>query len=343
MSKRWHVVAPGPWDDTQFKAPLEEAGCEVVLGRSVDQFPDLAYTEDELIEMLRDADAAIVSTREQVTRRILEAAPRLRIVAKPTIGVERIDAGAATDLGILVVNSPVPENYLSVAESAIGLIIALAKRLIANQRRLREGEWKSPSSLGTLLAGKTVGIVGLGRIGANVARRLTGWDVRVLAADPFVEPALAYAVGAQLVPLDELLREADFITVHVVLIPETRHMIDEARLRTMKPTAYLVNTSRGGAIDEAALVRAIEEGWIAGAALDVFEDEPLPRSSPLRRLDPDRVILTPHVLSNTLAQRVSGNRVVAQNVLRALHGELPTFIKNPAAIERWRQRFGDKG
>jgi D-3-phosphoglycerate dehydrogenase len=315
----------------------------VVLGRSFDAFPGEPYGEDELIELLRDADAAIVSTRESVTRRVLEACPRLRIVAKATIGIEGIDLDAATDLGVLVVNSPAPENYLGVAEAAIGLMLALVKRLPANQRTLRENAWKHPGILGTVLAGKTVGIVGLGRIGANVARRLGGWDMSILATDPYVEPAVAEAVGARLVPLGTLLRESDVLTLHVTLTPETRRMIGEEELRAMKPSAYLINTSRGGVVDEAALVRAIERGELAGAALDVFEDEPLPAESPLRRLDGDRVILTPHCIGNNLALRETGTRMAVEGVLRALRGELPAHVRNPAAIRSWRQQSLDGG
>jgi phosphoglycerate dehydrogenase-like enzyme len=339
MGAQWRVVASGPWDDSGWAAALEAGGCEVVLGRSFERFPGQAYSEDELIELFKDADAVVVSTREQVTRRVLEACPHLRIVAKATIGVERIDLAAATDSGILVVNSPAPENFLGVAEATIGLILALGKRLIPNQRRLREGRWKHPDSLGTLLSGQTIGIVGLGRVGSNVARRLTAWDVRLLAADPYVEPARAYAVGAELVPLDALIRESDAVTLHVVLTPETRHLVNEARLRAMKPTACLVNTSRGAVVDEAALARAIREGWIAAAALDVFEDEPLPVDSPLRSLDADRVILTPHCVGNSRASQRTGTRMATENILRALRGELPEYVKNPGVIPRWRERF----
>jgi D-3-phosphoglycerate dehydrogenase len=207
-----------------------------------------------------------------------------------------------------------------------------------NQRRLREGEWKRRDTLGSMIGGKTVGIVGLGRVGTNVARRLTGWGVEILAADPYVEPAQAYAVGASLVSLDELVREADFVTLHVVLTPETRHLIDEARLRAMKPSAYLINTSRGEAVDETALARALNEGWIAGAGLDVFEAEPLPPDSPLRRVAPDLLIMTPHSIGSSLASQQTGTRMAIENILRALRGEVPTFVKNPAVLERWRQR-----
>ena len=337
--KPWRVVATGPWDDPGWQAPLEDAGCEVILCRSFDKFPGDAYTEDELIELIHDADAILVSTRERITRRILEACPRLKIVAKGTIGVETIDCDAAADLGILVVNSPAPENFIGLAEATVGLILSLVKRQSVCERRLRDGKWKHPSILGNMLAGQTIGIIGLGRVGAHVARRFSGWDVRILATDPYVEPAQALAVGAQLVPLDVLIKEADVVTLHVVLTPETTHMIGEAQLRAMKPTAYLLNTSRGPAIDEAALVKAIEENWIAGAALDVYDQEPLPMDSPLRRLDPDRVILTPHCIGNNLISHVTGVKMAQENILRALQGQLPGYIKNPAAIEHWHQRF----
>jgi D-3-phosphoglycerate dehydrogenase / 2-oxoglutarate reductase len=339
MTQRWRVVATGPWDAPGWQAPLEKAGCEVVLGSSFDRYPGQAYSEPELIALLRDADAALVSTRERISRQILEASPRLKIVAKATIGVEKIDLEAAADLGILVVNSPAPENFLGVAEATVGLILALVKRLPTSQSILREGRWKQRSELGSLLRGKTIGIIGLGRVGSNVARRLTGWDLRLLAYDPYVEPAPAYAVGAELVSLDTLVQEADVITLHVVLTNETRHMINEARLRAMKPTAYLVNTSRGEAIDEAALAKAIEEGWISGAALDVFEDEPLPLESPLRRLDPERLILTPHCIGNNAGSQATGTRMAVENILSALRGDRPSYIKNPAALPRWRERW----
>ncbi len=333
------MVATGPWEDPPgWQEPLEKAGCEVVLGRSFDAFPGDLYNEDQLIGLLKDADAAIVSTRERVTRRVLEACPRLGIVAKATIGIEGIDLDAAADLGILVVNSPAPENYLGMAEATVGLMLALVKRLPANQRTVREHGWKHPGIFGSMLAGKTVGIVGLGRIGANVARRLNGWDVELLATDPYVEPAVADAVGVRLVPLDALVRSSDVLTLHVVLTQETSRVIDEEQLRKMMPSACLINTSRGGVVDEAALTRAIEEGWIAGAALDVFDEEPLSPESPLRRLDPDRVILTPHSIGNNLALRETGTRMAVEGVLRALRGEVPERVKNPAAVEPWRQR-----
>lgn len=318
---------------------LDEGGCEVIEGRSFDKHPGDAYSEDELIDLFHDADAVLVSTRETITRRILENCPRLKIVCKATIGVERIDCDAAADLGILVSNSPSPPNFLGLAEATVGLIVSLVKHQKACERRIREGGWKGADILGSLLIGKTIGIVGLGRVGSNVARRLTGWGVRILAADPYVEPFRAYIVGAELVSIDELVRESDVVTVHVVLTPETTGIINEARLRAMKPTAYLVNTSRGPAVEQAALVRAIEENWIAGAAIDVFDQEPLPLDNPLRRLDPDRVILTPHAIGNNMASHAAGVKLAQESILRALNGQLPVYIKNPSCVPLWRQRF----
>lgn len=339
MSERWRVVVPGPWEHPGWDEPLIAAGCEVIEGVSFDQAPGEIYSEDDLIEMFRGADAVLVSTRDRITRRVLENSPTVKIIAKATIGVERIDLKAAADVGILVVNSPAPENFLGVAEATVGLMMVLTKQMPAIQQRLREGKWKAPSSFGRMLRGDTVGIVGLGRIGLNVARRLTGWDVRILAADPYVEPAAALAVGAELVPLDTLVRESDIVTVHVVLTEETTGLIGEAQLRAMKPTAYLINTSRGPAVDQAALVRAINEDWIAGAALDVFEDEPLPMDNPLRSLDPLRVVLTPHSIGNNLASHHTGTNMAIENILRAVRGEVPTYIRNPEALPRWRERF----
>jgi phosphoglycerate dehydrogenase-like enzyme len=335
-----HIVAVGPWDRPGWTAPLEAAGHTVVEGRSIEQFPGQPYSQAELIDLVKDADAVLVSSRDKMTRTIIEACPNLRIIAKATIGVEVIDIDAATERGIVVCNSPALENLIGVAEGAIAQMLALVKRVPVNERLLREGKWRADERLGELLWGRTVGIVGLGRIGSNVARRLQTWDVRILAADPYVEPGHAVAVGARLVPLDGLLPEVDVVTIHVALTPETHHLIDERRLRSMRSSAYVVNTSRGPVIDEAALCRAITERWIAGAALDVFEEEPLRPGNPILALDPDRVMLTPHAIGANRAMRETGTEMAVGNMLLALRGELPRNIVNPEAIPAWRSRFG---
>ena len=333
------MVATGPWEQAGWQEPLEDAGCEVVLGKSFDQFPGEAYSEDELVELLRDADIAIVSTRDRITRHVLANSPNLKLVVKATIGVEKIDLDAAADLGIVVVNSPAPENYLGVAEATVGLMVALVKRLQTAQRLLEEGKWKQRDLLGSMLLGKTVGIIGLGRVGSNVARRLTAWGVRLIFHDPYVEPAVGHSVGAEQVQLPVLLEESDIVSMHVVLTDETRTMIDEHALRAMKPSAFLVNTSRGEAIDEPALVRALQEGWIAGAALDVYADEPLPPDSPLRQLDHEGLILTPHAIGNSQGSQLTGVQIALDNIRGVIRGEEPRYVKNPLALPKWRVRM----
>ena len=242
----------------------------------------------------------------------MESAPLLHTLVVPVIGYERVDVQAATDSGIMVCNSPTPENFVSVSEASIALMTMLAKRLRRKEARIRGGEWSQNSDRGFLLWQKTVGIIGLGRTGSGVAKRLSGWDVRLLCYDPYITDERAAEFDVERVDLPTLLQESDFVTIHVVMTPETHEMIAEDQLRMMKPTAYLINTSRGEAIDEVAIRKALDEEWIAGAALDVFHQEPLPVDSPMRSLDPDRVFLTPHSIAHThaslIANRGKGNR-----------------------------------
>ena len=339
MQKRWRVVATGPWEQLEWQRPLEDAGCEVVLGKSFDQFPGEVYSEQDLIDLLRDADVALVSTRDRITRHVLESSPGLKLVVKATIGVEKIDLEAAAELGIVVVNSPAPENYIGVAEATVGLAIMLVKRLQTAQRLLTDGKWKQRGLMGTTLAGMTVGIIGLGRVGTNVARRFTAWDVRVVFYDPYVEPAVGHAVGAEKVHLTDLLRESDIVTIHVALTDETRNILDEDAFRAMKTSAYVVNTARGEAIDEAALVHALEQRWIAGAALDVYAQEPLPLDSALRRLKHESLILTPHAIGNSASSQATGIKIALDNIVGIMGGAEPLYVKNPLALPKWRGRM----
>ena len=334
------MVASGPWEDPGWERPLVEAGYEVRTGPSADLQPGYAWPQGALAALLADADAWLISGREHATRELMAACPRLRLVVKATIGVERVDIAAATDLGILVVNSPAPENFTGVSEAVVLLALALTKRLAAKERVIRSGTWRDHTGLGTLLAGQTIGIVGLGRIGGGVAARLAGFEVRVLAADPYIDPARADALGAELVPLDALLEASGVVTVHVPLTPETRHLVDAPQLARMRPEAYLINTSRGAVVNEAAIAEAIERGALAGAAIDVFADEPLPADSPLRRLDPERVILTPHSVGANLAMRTTGTRMAFEAIGLAMAGTVPGHVLNPEAVDGWTARFG---
>src|SRR5215813_9632794 len=270
------ILATGPSGASEELQPLRDAGHEVVIGRPLDQPCRIAYAEADLIAAARDADVILASHLETISRGVMEAAPRLRLVIVPFIGTDKIDIPAATRLGVLVANSPTPENFIAVAEATVGLILMLLKRVKHNEAKLRRGEWAQRQDRGEFLFGKTVGLVGLGRVGSHVARRLVNWDVRLLASDPYIPMAQAEALDVTLVDLDTVLAESDVVSLHASLTDETRGLIGEKELRRMKPTAVLVNTARGEMADEEALARAIGEGWIAGAAVDAFVKEPLP-------------------------------------------------------------------
>ena len=343
MPSRWRVFMSGPQRSIEEFKVAEEGGWDIAYGRNIEDYPDGVYDEDELIKELRGRDTYVVPTRERFTRRVAESCPDLLTVIKATIGVDNVDVAAATDAGILVSNSPTPENYVGVAEGTIGFMVVLGKRLMEQMEIIRNGEWKRGDLLGDLLWGKTVGIVGLGRVGGAVARRLTAWDVRVLACDPYVPRNRPLELGVEMVDLDTLLRESDFVSLHVVLNDETRRMIGAREVGLMKRSAFLTNTARGGVIDTAAVAQAIEERRIAGGALDTHTPEPLPMDSPLRELDPKRVIITPHSIGNSLASHHAGQRMAADSLVRIMHGELPESIVNPQVLERWRQRIAASG
>ncbi|MBI4012656.1 MAG: phosphoglycerate dehydrogenase, partial [Candidatus Rokubacteria bacterium] len=239
------VLVTGPGGSLEELEPLRAAGHEVVVGRHLDDPGRRAWTEAELAEASRGADVILASHLETISAAVLEAAPELRLVIVPFIGVDKIDVVAATRLGVLVANSPTAENFVGVAEAAIGLMLMLLKRVKHNEARLRRGEWARREDRGDFLYGKTVGLVGLGRVGSHVARRLAGWDVRLLASDPCVPPADAAALGVTLVDVATVLAEADVVSLHAALTGETRGLIGEKALRAMKPTAILINTARG--------------------------------------------------------------------------------------------------
>ncbi|MCC6628237.1 MAG: phosphoglycerate dehydrogenase, partial [Chloroflexi bacterium] len=250
--------------------------------------PTGRYTEDELLTLLPGV-AATVASAEPYTRRVLAGAPDLRIIARVGVGYDAIDLAAATEHGVAVTTTP-GTNEKAVADFAFGLLLTVARAIPANMAAVRAGRWQRV--IGPDVAGATIGIVGLGLIGKEVARRARGFDMRILAYDVQRDEAFARATGVEYRDLDDVMAGADFVTVHVPLMRQTRHVIDAGRLAKMRPTAYLINTSRGGTVDETALLAALQAGQLAGAALDVFSAEP-PWGSPL--LDLPNVIATPHV------------------------------------------------
>src|SRR6267378_2097927 len=222
---------------------------------------------------LADADALLVRSATKVDARLLEAAPNLRIVARAGTGVDNVDVDAASARGILVVNAP-GANSISVAEHACALMLALARSVPAADRAMKEGRWEKKRFLGNELRGKTLGVAGLGRIGQEVAQRARAFGMRVVAHDPYIAKDVAAGLGVELMGIDLMCSEADYLTLHLPSTPETRHVFNDERFSRCKPGIRLVNTARGELIDEAALRRAIDAGIVAGAALDVFETEP---------------------------------------------------------------------
>ena len=294
----YRVVSTSPSFGKFVTEPVEHLrsnGCAVELR------PELK-TEDLIAENLGDADAVLVGF-EPITAKVIAAAKKLRVVAKHGAGVDNIDIAAATKAGVVGV-SAAGVNSEAVAESTIGLFLALARSIPMADKEVRAGGW--PRFAGLELAKKTVGIVGFGQIGRLVAARLSGFDMKVLAHDAFVSADAAKKLGAELVSLDRLLAESDFVSLHIPLTKETRGLIGADQLKRMKKSAFLVNVSRGGTVDEQALYEALKAKVIGGAALDVFEKEPLPADSPLRdERIASRLRLFPHVASAAQATRLS--------------------------------------
>jgi D-3-phosphoglycerate dehydrogenase / 2-oxoglutarate reductase len=291
--------------------------CDVRLTEAKDG-PELAHE-------LADADV-LVARRDYVGRDTLGRVPKLRGIVTPGVGVEKVDVAAATELGIVVANSP--GNSVTVAESAILLMLGLAKKLPMWIAAARAGTEPTSGMRGIELRGKTLGIVGLGRIGRLTAGLAHAFGMRVLAYDPYVVTSDV----AELRGLDEVLRQSDFVSLHPVLTPETFHLIDAERLALMRPSAYLINTSRGGVIDEPALIEALRQGRLAGAGLDVFETEPPPRDNPLLQMD--NVIATPHGLSHADESVRRCASMTEENVLAITAGRMPPYVVNPQV--RWR-------
>ena len=330
------ILATGPSGPAEELDALRAAGHELVIGRPLDMPGRRAYTDAELAEACRDVDVVLASHLETFSATVLEAAPRLRLVIVPFIGTDKIDIPAASRLGILVANSPTAENFVAVAEATVGVILMLLKRIKHNEAKLRRGEWAKREDRGDFLFGKTVGLIGLGRIGTHVSRRLAGWDVRLIASDPYVAADRAAKLGVTLVDLPTLLAEADIVSLHCTLTEETRHLIGEKELRRMKPTALLINTARGEVVDEEAVARALSEQWIAGAAVDAFVKEPMPAEHPYRAVEPERLILTPHNIAHSEAGRRANLRLALDQILAVGRGEPPAHVVNPDAVARWR-------
>ncbi len=309
---------------------FRDAGMDVIEGPS--------STTEEMIELLKDADGALISTLPLTTREVLEASPKLKVVSRLGVGVDSIDIDAATELGVLVCNVP-GVNTTEVADHAVAMLLALTRRLYDTIKTTRAGQWsENPRLTGEYqetvrrIAGHTVGIIGFGNIGKAFATRIRGFGPeKILAADPYVSQTTADLYGVQMVDLDTLLRESDYMTVHTSATAETFHIIDADAFSKMKPTALIVNCARGPLIDETALQVALKSGQIEAAALDVTETEPVDAESPLLQIP--NLILTPHVAGYSPKFLEECPILQAGSVINVLTGTKPNGLANPEVIK----------
>ncbi len=286
-----------------------------------------------LLEKVREVEGLLCLLSDPIDREVIDAAPRLRVISNYAVGYNNIDVEYATRKGIVVTNTP---GVLTDATADLtwALLLAVARRIVEGDSMMRQGQfrgWSPMLLLGQEVKGKTLGIVGAGRIGTAVAERSRGWNMNILYYDRGENRYLEQELNARRMELEELLEQSDFVSLHVPLTAETHHLIDEQALRRMKRSAYLINTARGAVVDEAVLVRALREGWIAGAALDVYEHEPelTPGLSEL-----SNVVLAPHIGSATIDTRNKMAEIAARNLLDGLNGKRPQFPVNPRVFEQ---------
>jgi D-3-phosphoglycerate dehydrogenase len=316
------VVVTQRFFDDRAHAYLRSHGCEVTIAPLPPGKADGDLSHEALVEILDGAAGWIVG-HARVTRELLTALPDLRIVSRRGVGYERVDLAAARDLG-RVVTIAAGGNDASVADHTISLMLAVGRRLRESQQRMLDGDWSI--LMGSDLCEKTVGLVGLGRIGKSVVKRLSGFDCKVLVHTPRPDPDYARTTGVEFVDLPELLARSDYVSLHAPLTPETRFLIDERAIAGMKPTAILINTARGGLVEDAHLLDALRAGRLAGAGLDVYVSESDPAYKPVSQalLDLPNVIGTPHAAASSREGLDRTNMVAARSIVAVLDGDHPT-------------------
>ena len=350
MSKpRIAVVVPADAGGESYRR-MAEAGCEVALA-DAGWAKGFNASTDEFLTLCRGADAIVGARLEGVpiTSDMLAALPGLRIYGRYNIGYDDIDLVVATELAIVVTNSPVESNWGAVAENTFAFMLGLLKNLRERDRHVKNGGWRDDEPGAAYLGrrqdgyeGLTIGIIGLGRVGSRLADLLQPWRVRILAHDPYVDDAGFVHHNATRTGLDELLGASDVVTLHCDLNDETRLLMGERAFGLMKPGAIFINAARGGLVDQDALFHALDRDIIAGAALDVLETEPPPRQSPVLGLG-DKVLLAPHTAGRTISGGVNMSHAMQTDaLLTALRGRTPKNVVNPDALPKWRQRFGGK-
>lgn len=315
---------------------LPERGLKTIKERfDAEVWPEYAPPPKKtIIEKAKDVDALATLLSDKIDAEVFDAAPKLKMIAQLAVGFDNVDVQEATKRGIYVSNTPEVLTDTT-ADFAWTLLMALARRVVEADKYVRMGKWKvgwHPAMLqGRDVYGATMGIVGAGRIGYAVAKRATGFSMKILFYDVIPRPEMEKDFGAKKVDLDELLRQSDFVSVHVPLMKETHHLINAEKLRLMKKTAYLINNSRGPVVDEKALYEALNEGRIAGAGLDVFEQEPTSLANPLLKLD--NVVVAPHISSASYETRSKMAEMVADNLIAFFEGKKPPNLINPDVLK----------
>ncbi|MGA3110795.1 MAG: glyoxylate reductase [Candidatus Bathyarchaeia archaeon] len=315
---------------------LSERGLKIIKENfDAEVWPEYAPPSKKvIIEKAENVDALVTLLSDKIDAEVLEASPNLKIIAQMAVGFDNIDLQEATKRGIYVTNTPEVLTETT-ADFAWALLMALARRVVEADKYVRAGQWKvgwHPSMmLGRDVHGATIGIVGAGRIGYALAKRAKGFDMKILYYDVILRPEIEKEFGAKAVTLNELLKESDFVSIHVSLMKETHHLINAEKLRLMKRTGYLINNSRGPVVDEKALYQALKEGIIAGAGLDVFEQEPTPADNPLLKLD--NVIVAPHISSASQETRSRMAEIAAENLVTFFEGRIPPNLVNPGVMK----------
>jgi D-3-phosphoglycerate dehydrogenase len=290
---------------------------------------DTEITPEELADTIHEYNGIIVRSRTKLTKDIIEKADNLQIIARAGVGVDNIDINAATEKGIMVVNSP-ESTSVTVAEHTMGLILSMARKISIADKSVKDGKWEKKQFMGVELRNKTLGVIGMGRIGSQVVNRCKAFGMDAMAYDPYLPEEVAKQMCVELTDLDTVLKNADFITIHVPLTPETKHSISTEQFELMKDTAYIVNCARGGVIDEDALYDALVNDKIGGAALDVYENEPLENS---KLVELDNIVLTPHIAASTKEAQRDAAIIVADEIVELTKGNNPRNVLNMPRID----------
>ncbi|MGB7969093.1 MAG: phosphoglycerate dehydrogenase, partial [Methanobacterium sp.] len=307
---------------------INEKGIDELSGIA-EVVSNFTITKEELLDVIKDFDAIIVRSRTKVTREVIEASPKLKIIARAGVGVDNVDVQAATERGVMVINAP-ESTSITVAEHTMGLMLALSRKIAIADSSVKQGKWEKSRFMGIELNGKTLGVIGMGRIGSQVVTRSKAFGMSTIVYDPYITKKTALELGVTVVDLETLIKKSDVMTIHVPLTNETKHLISKEQFEMMKENAFIINCARGGIINEDDLFEALSTNKIRGAGLDVFENEP-PKDSPLLGLD--NIVLTPHIAASTSEAQRDAAIIVANEIKKVFKGQSPKNVINMPVLD----------